>query len=143
MVENALKMSGFAADRLELELTESALMDRQEEVIELLHSLRAHGVRLAIDDFGTGYSSLSYLKRFPIDVLKIDKSFVDDIPYDQDDMAIVTAIIAMGKALGFQVLAEGTERQEQVDYLREQGCTMYQGYIKSPPVPAAEFEKML
>ncbi|MGA9045842.1 EAL domain-containing protein [Sulfuricurvum sp.] len=143
IVEAALKKSGYPADRLELELTESALMQREEEAVEMLHTLRAHGIRLAIDDFGTGYSSLSYLKRFPIDVLKIDKSFVDDIPFEADDMAIVTAIIAMGQALGFQVLAEGTERIEQIDFLREKGCTMYQGYFKSPPVPAAEFEKLL
>ena len=143
MVENALKKSGYPADRLELELTESALMQREEEAVEMLHTLRAHGIRLAIDDFGTGYSSLSYLKRFPIDVLKIDKSFVDDIPFESDDMAIVTAIIAMGQALGFQVLAEGTEREEQIAFLKEKGCTMYQGYFKSPPVPAEEFEKLL
>lgn len=143
IVEAALKKSAYPADRLELELTESALMQREEEAVEMLHTLRAHGIRLAIDDFGTGYSSLSYLKRFPIDVLKIDKSFVDDVPFEADDMAIVTAIIAMGQALGFQVLAEGTERIEQVDFLREKGCTMYQGYFKSPPLPAAEFEKLL
>lgn len=143
MVENALKKSGYPADRLELELTESALMQREEEAVEMLHSLRAHGIRLAIDDFGTGYSSLSYLKRFPIDVLKIDKSFVDDIPFENDDMAIVSAIIAMGQALGFQVLAEGTEREEQIEFLKQKGCTMYQGYFKSPPVPAEAFEKLL
>lgn len=143
MVEKALKKSGYTADRLELELTESALMQREEETVEMLHTLRAHGIRLAIDDFGTGYSSLSYLKRFPIDVLKIDKSFVDDIPFESDDMAIVTAIIAMAQALGFQVLAEGTEREEQIAFLKEKGCTMYQGYFKSPPVPAEEFEKLL
>lgn len=143
MVEKALKKSGYPADRLELELTESALMQREEEAVSMLHALRAHGIRLAIDDFGTGYSSLSYLKRFPIDVLKIDKSFVDDIPYERDDMAIVTAIIAMGQALGFQVLAEGTERIEQIDFLREKGCTMYQGYFKSQPVRAEEFERLL
>lgn len=143
MVENALKKSGYPADRLELELTESALMQREEETVAMLHTLRAHGIRLAIDDFGTGYSSLSYLKRFPIDVLKIDKSFVDDIPYEADDMAIVTAIIAMGHALGFQVLAEGTERIEQIEFLKELNCTMYQGYFKSKPVRAEEFEKLL
>jgi diguanylate cyclase (GGDEF)-like protein/PAS domain S-box-containing protein len=143
MVEDALMLSGYPADRLELELTESALMQREEEAVSMLHTLRALGIRLAIDDFGTGYSSLSYLKRFPIDVLKIDKSFVDDIPYETDDMAIVTAIIAMGQALGFQVLAEGTERIEQIEFLKEKGCTMYQGYFKSPPVPAKEFEKLL
>ncbi len=143
MVEEALRTSGFAPSRLELELTESALMERQEEAVAMMHALRAHGIRLAIDDFGTGYSSLSYLKRFPIDVLKIDKSFIDDIPYDQDDMAIVTAIIAMGEALGFQILAEGAEHEEQIEFLKEKGCTMYQGYFKSPPLPASEFEKLL
>lgn len=143
MVDNALETSGYPASRLELELTESALMQREEETVEMLHTLRARGIRLAIDDFGTGYSSLSYLKRFPIDVLKIDKSFVDDIPFEADDMAIVTAIIAMGQALGFQVLAEGTERIEQIEFLKEKGCTMYQGYFKSRPVPAEEFIKLL
>ena len=143
MVEKALKKSGYHATHLELELTESALMQRQEEVVEMLHILRAKGIRLAIDDFGTGYSSLSYLKRFPIDVLKIDKSFVDDIPYDVDDVAIVTAIIAMGHALGFQILAEGVEREDQLNFLEAKGCTIYQGYFKSKPLPAAEFGKLL
>jgi len=143
MVEQALKKSGYKANHLELELTESALMQREEETVEMLHLLRAKGIRLAIDDFGTGYSSLSYLKRFPIDVLKIDKSFVDDIPYDMDDMAIVSAIIAMGQALGFQLLAEGVEREDQLEFLKEKGCTMFQGYLKSKPVPALEFEKLL
>jgi len=143
MVESALKKSGYPADKLELELTESALMQREEETVAMLHMLRAQGIRLAIDDFGTGYSSLSYLKRFPIDVLKIDKSFVDDLPFDADDMAIVTAIIAMGTALGFQILAEGTERIEQIEFLKERGCTMYQGYYKSPPLPAKEFFELL
>lgn len=143
IVEKAIKQSGFEANRLELELTESALMQREEETVEILHSLRAKGIRLAIDDFGTGYSSLSYLKRFPIDILKIDKSFVDDVPYDADDNAIVSAIIAMGQALGFQVLAEGVEQEEQLRFLEEKGCTMYQGYYKSKPLPAKEFEKLL
>lgn len=143
IVDDALKSSGFVADKLELELTESALMQREEEAVAMFHALRAKGVRLAIDDFGTGYSSLSYLKRFPLDVLKIDKSFVDDIPYEADDNAIVSAIIAMGSALGFQLLAEGTERLEQIEFLRQKGCTLYQGYYKSPPLPAAEFEALL
>lgn len=143
LVEKALKKNNYPANHLEIELTESALMQREEETVEMLHLLRAKGIRLAIDDFGTGYSSLSYLKRFPIDVLKIDKSFVDDIPYDMDDMAIVSAIIAMGQALGFQLLAEGVEREDQMEFLKEKGCTMYQGYIKSRPVPALEFEKLL
>ncbi|DAB29906.1 MAG TPA: hypothetical protein CFH84_06815 [Sulfurimonas sp. UBA12504] len=143
IVDKALKKSGFEANRLELELTESVLMQREEETVEILHALRAKGIKLAIDDFGTGYSSLSYLKRFPIDVLKIDKSFVDDIPYDADDSAIVTAIIAMAHALGYQVLAEGVEHEEQLRFLQEKGCSMYQGYYKSKPLPVKEFERLL
>jgi len=143
VVSNALADSGYTADKLELEITESALMQREEEVVSMLHSLKAKGIRLAIDDFGTGYSSLSYLKRFPIDVLKIDKSFIDDIPYQKDDIAIVIAIIEMGKALGYQVLAEGTEQQEQLDFLKDKGCNLYQGYIKSKPIKADEFERLL
>lgn len=143
MVQKALQNTHYKAENLELEITESALMQREEEVVLMLHQLRGMGIRLAIDDFGTGYSSLSYLKRFPIDVLKIDKSFVDDLPFESDDMAIVTAIIAMGKALGFQVLAEGTERIEQIEFLKERGCILYQGYYKSRPVPAKEFEELL
>ncbi|MBD3823642.1 MAG: EAL domain-containing protein [Epsilonproteobacteria bacterium] len=143
VITDALLESGYSANRLEIEITESALMQREEESVAMLHSLRAKGIRLAIDDFGTGYSSLSYLKRFPIDVLKIDKSFIDDIPYEKDDMAIVVAIIEMGKALGYQVLAEGVEQEEQLAFLREKGCSMYQGYYKSKPLRAADFEALL
>ena len=143
MVENALAMSGYDPNRLELEITESALMQREEEIVKMLHTLRARGIRLAIDDFGTGYSSLSYLKRFPIDVLKIDKSFIDDIPYEKDDMAIVIAIIEMGKALGYDVLAEGVEESTQMEFLKEKGCTMYQGYYKSQPLNAEQFLELL
>lgn len=139
IVDHALNKTGFIAEKLELELTESSIMQRGEDSVKMLHALRAKGIHLAIDDFGTGYSSLSYLKRFPIDMIKIDKSFIDDIPYDKDDMAIVIAIIEMGKALGYQVLAEGTESKEQIDFLREKGCEQYQGYYKSKPLPAKEF----
>jgi EAL domain-containing protein (putative c-di-GMP-specific phosphodiesterase class I) len=96
-------------------------------------------VRLAIDDFGTGYSSLAYLKRFPIDVLKIDKSFVDDIPYLQDDMEIAAAIVVMGHTLHLKVLAEGVETAAQLAFLRAHGCDLYQGYFRSKPVPADAF----
>ena len=101
------------------------------------------GVRLALDDFGTGYSSLAYLKRFPLDVLKIDKSFVDDIPHLRDDMEIAATIVAMGHTLRFKVLAEGVETEEQLAFLVSQGCDYYQGYLKSPPVPAEDFVKWL
>jgi len=109
----------------------------------VLTNLRAQGVRLAIDDFGTGYSSLAYLKRFPLDVLKIDKSFIDDIPSVQDDMEITATIVAMGHILGFKVLAEGVETLEQLAFLREKGCDTYQGYIKSKPLPADDFARLL
>jgi len=143
LVSKVLDATKYTPEKLELEITESSLMQREDESVEMLHALRAKGVRLAIDDFGTGYSSLAYLKRFPIDVLKIDKSFVDEIPYDKESMALVTAIVEMGKALGFQVLAEGTEHQEQLDFLEQKGCNIYQGYIKSKPIPPKEFQALL
>ncbi len=143
LVKNALHDTGFPAERLELELTESGLMENQEQAINVLNQLRAQCVRLAIDDFGTGYSSLAYLKRFPLDVLKIDKSFIDDIPKVKDDMEITATIIAMGKTLGFKVLAEGVETPEQLAFLKEKGCDIYQGYIKSKPLPADDFLKLL
>lgn len=143
LVSKVLDNTKYSPEKLEIEITESSLMQRDEENVKMLHALRAKGIRIAIDDFGTGYSSLAYLKRFPIDVLKIDKSFIDDLPYEKEDTAIVVAIIEMAKALGFQVLAEGTEHQEQLDFLKEKGCNMYQGYIKSRPIPAHEFEKLL
>lgn len=136
-----LEETGFPARQLELELTESALME--PNVAELLAGLRALGVRLAIDDFGTGYSSLAYLKRFPLDVLKIDKGFVDDIPHGTDRGAIAAAIVAMGHTLGFKVLAEGVENDGQLAFLQSLGCDMYQGYLASRPVPAEAFEALL
>ncbi|OIR19522.1 cyclic di-GMP phosphodiesterase Gmr [mine drainage metagenome] len=143
LVSKVLAETGFPADRLELELTESALMEQGEDAVKMLHMLRAQDIRLALDDFGTGYSSLAYLKRFPLDILKIDKSFVDDIPFHQDDMEIAATIIAMGHTLGFKVLAEGVETAEQLGFLQTRGCDLYQGYLASPPLPAAEFEKLL
>ena len=143
LVKNALYETGFPAERLELELTESGLMEQQENVVFVLNQLRMQGVGLAIDDFGTGYSSLAYLKRFPLDVLKIDKSFIDDIPKSKDDMEIAATIIAMGHTLGFKVLAEGVEKHEQLAFLAEKGCDIYQGYIKSKPLHADDFLKLL
>ena len=142
-VRQALADSGFPAQRLELELTESALMAREGEAAAILDRLRELGVRLAIDDFGTGYSSLAYLKHFPIDVLKIDKRFIDDIPHKEDDKAITAAIIAMAHTLAYEVTAEGVETPEQLAFLRAQGCDRYQGYLVSPAVPAEEFAALL
>jgi diguanylate cyclase (GGDEF)-like protein/PAS domain S-box-containing protein len=142
-VAAVLAETGFPAANLELELTESALMTRETEAVEILNRLRALGVRLAIDDFGTGYSSLAYLKLFPLDVLKIDKSFIDDIPHRRHDMEITATIIAMARTLGMKSLAEGVETLEQLAFLQAEGCDMYQGYLTSPAVPAEVFEKLL
>ncbi len=143
MVTDVLNNSGFPAYALELELTESALMENEESVVNTLNELRGLGIRLAIDDFGTGYSSLAYLKRFPLDVLKIDKKFIDDIPHSKDDMAIANAIIGLAHTLGFKVLAEGVETAAQLEFLQQQRCDHYQGYLFSPPVPAEKFQAML
>ncbi|WP_295443084.1 EAL domain-containing protein [uncultured Thiodictyon sp.] len=122
--------------QLRLELTESTVMGRGEEARDLLQSLKALGIRLSIDDFGTGYSSLAYLKRFPVDELKIDRSFVHDIPADPNDMEIAAAIIAMAHNLRLEVVAEGVETQAQLDFLDRQGCDSFQGFLLSRPVEA-------
>jgi diguanylate cyclase (GGDEF)-like protein/PAS domain S-box-containing protein len=137
-VKRVLEETGLEGRYLELELTESLLMDK-EVVGDALAGLRALGVRITIDDFGTGYSSLSYLKRYPIDKLKIDRSFIDDLGTDADDRAIAVAIINLAKTLKLTALAEGVERQEQLDFLRAHGCDEFQGYLAGNPVPAEEF----
>ncbi len=137
-VKRVLEETGLEGRYLELELTESLLMDR-EIVGGALAGLRALGVKIIIDDFGTGYSSLSYLKRYPIDKLKIDRSFIDDLGTDADDRAIAIAIINLAKTLKLVAVAEGVERQEQLDFLREHGCDQFQGYLAGSPVPAGEF----
>ena len=144
-VASVLEETGFPAEQLELEITESGLMDShfQNSATTIFNALRTQGIRLAIDDFGTGYSSLAYLKHFPLDVLKIDKRFIDDIPFHQDDMEIASTIIAMGHILGFKVLAEGVETVEQLAFLQEKGCDRYQGFIRSKPVPADKFSELL
>ncbi|MGZ5076477.1 MAG: EAL domain-containing protein [Methylobacter sp.] len=143
LVSAALTETGFPAEQLELEITESGLMENQDKTTHILNSLHAQGVHLAIDDFGTGYSSLTYLKHFPLDVLKIDKSFIDEIPHNKDDMEIAATIVAMGHILGFRVLAEGVETEAQLAFLRAQHCDLYQGYLKSHPLPADDFAALL
>ncbi len=137
-VSRTLAETGLEGRYLELELTESLLMD-QEIVADALAGLRALGVKITIDDFGTGYSSLSYLKRYPIDKLKIDRSFIDDLGTDADQRAIAIAIINLAKALKLTALAEGVERQEQLDFLRAHGCDQFQGFLAGSPVPVEEF----
>jgi EAL domain-containing protein (putative c-di-GMP-specific phosphodiesterase class I) len=142
-VAEALEQSGLPARYLQLELTESLMMGDTEKYVLMLHELKRLGVQLAVDDFGTGYSSLSYLKRFPIDHLKIDRSFVKDIASDPDDGAIVQTIIALGHKLGMRVVAEGVETEEQREYLQRNRCDEMQGYYFAKPLPASEFAAML
>ncbi len=142
-VSGILERHDFPKRLLELEITESMVMRDANEVIEMLEAFNTLGVPMSLDDFGTGYSSLSYLKRFPIDKLKIDQSFVRGVPNDADDMAITRAIIALGKNLGLKVIAEGVETNEQLNFLRREGCDEIQGYLFSRPVPADEFVDML
>ena len=130
--------SGIDASRIDLELTESALMEDGQAAIRTLHELKSHGFGIAVDDFGTGYSSLSYLKRLPIDVLKIDQSFVRELGAGGEDAAIVSTIISMARSLNLKVVAEGVEQPTQLEFLRAQGCDELQGYLFSAPLPAAE-----
>jgi predicted signal transduction protein with EAL and GGDEF domain len=128
---------------LELEITEGTVMHNALHAIELLTKLKQMGIRISIDDFGTGYSSLSYLKRFPIDTLKIDRSFVTDVPHDSGNTAITRAILAMAHSLGLKVVGEGVETSEQHEFLRENGCDEMQGYFFSPPVGLAQATALL
>jgi diguanylate cyclase (GGDEF)-like protein/PAS domain S-box-containing protein len=134
LLTEVLETSGAPANRLELEITESMVMANAAETRSILNQLRQLGVSLAIDDFGTGYSSLVYLKQLPIDMLKIDKEFIDDLTRDPDDEAITTTIITMAHSLGLNVIAEGVESQVQLDFLRQHGCDEIQGYWLSPPL---------
>ena len=142
-VASALAQAGLDPAFLELELTESFVMHDAERINVAMKSLKTLGVDIAVDDFGTGYSSLSYLKRFPVDRLKVDKSFVRDIDSDPDDAAIVRAIITLGHALGLKVVAEGVETLAHLEFLRQHGCDELQGYYFSRPIPALEMEALL
>jgi EAL domain-containing protein (putative c-di-GMP-specific phosphodiesterase class I) len=131
------------AHALELEITESVLLDDHVQVAEELHSLRSLGVKLSLDDFGTGYSSLSYLKRFRFDVLKIDRSFIAGLPDNADDVSLVKAILAMAKGLDLKVVAEGVETQEQLRFVRARGCDFAQGYYFARPVDERTYRNYL
>jgi diguanylate cyclase (GGDEF)-like protein len=142
-IEQILRDTGINARHLELEITETVAMQSADAAIQTLRRFKNMGISISIDDFGTGYSSLSYLKRFPIDTLKIDRSFVRDISVDSDDAAIVKAITSLGMTLKLRIIAEGVETREQFDYLCEQGCDRMQGYYFSKPIDPADFLALL
>jgi diguanylate cyclase (GGDEF)-like protein len=142
-VVSALATSGLPAQRLELEITESVLLQDSAANMTMLHDLKALGVRISMDDFGTGYSSLSYLRSFPFDKIKIDQTFVRDILHDSDALAIIKAVLDLGASMGVTTTAEGVETQAQLDALRGQGCAEIQGYFISRPAPAGDIARML
>ena len=142
-VQAAIQNHGINPERLKLELTESLLLDNIEDTISKMHEIKALGVGFSMDDFGTGYSSLQYIKQLPLDLIKIDQSFVRDITTDPNDAAIVQTIIAMTQTLGLSVIAEGVETEEQRQLLLKNGCTQYQGYLFGRPMPIAQFEALL
>jgi EAL domain-containing protein (putative c-di-GMP-specific phosphodiesterase class I) len=142
-VESILAETGMEPALLQLEITESTLMQNPKSAVATLTAFKKIGVGLAIDDFGTGYSSLASLKLFPVDTIKVDRSFIRDLPNDTDDQGIVDAIIAMGRALGLTVVAEGVETREQVEFLGAHHCDQFQGFYFSKPVPALELAEYL
>lgn len=143
IIEQTLNQTRLDSRYLELEITESIAMQNADFTIRTLREFRDMGVHVAIDDFGTGYSSLSYLRKFPIDSLKIDRSFIRDIIMHPNDAAIITAVIMLAHSLKVKVTAEGVETQEQLDFLKKQNCDKMQGYLFSRPVPAKEFEELI
>ena len=142
-VISALAASGLASERLELEITETVLLQDSEATLAALHKLRSFGVKISMDDFGTGYSSLSYLRSFPFDKIKIDQSFVHELATREDSIAIVRAVTGLGKSLGISIVAEGVETTEQLGLLRTEGCNEVQGFLFSGPRPAQDVEAML
>ena len=142
-IDEALVASAMSPVLLQLEVTESMVMRNVTRAIRVLDAIQSRGIRIAIDDFGTGHSSMSLMKQFPIDTIKIDRSFVRDLADDPEDQAIAQAIISMGKALGMTVVAEGVETANQQTFLRDHGCDEMQGFIISKPVPARELAGLL
>jgi EAL domain-containing protein (putative c-di-GMP-specific phosphodiesterase class I) len=142
-IESNIEKYNFDPEWLGLEITEGYVMQNPEEAIVKLKKLSDIGIKIAIDDFGTGYSSLSYLKRLPVKTLKIDQSFIRDIPEDEEDTAIVKAIIALSKSLNMEVIAEGVENEKQLSFLIENNCNNIQGYYYAKPMPADEMKKYL
>jgi EAL domain-containing protein (putative c-di-GMP-specific phosphodiesterase class I) len=142
-VANAVNETGANPLRLKLELTESMLIDNVDDVARKMKELKGLGISFSLDDFGTGYSSLAYLKRLPFDQIKLDQSFVRDILSDPNDAAIARTVVALGKSLGLDVIAEGVENEAQREFLASNGCMLYQGYLFSRPVPPNAFEKFI
>ena len=142
-VKDHLNKNDFKSEWLELEITEGQMLKKPEEDIKKLTQINNLGIGISIDDFGTGYSSLSLLKRLPINRLKIDRSFIQDIPQDEEDVAIVKAIIALAKSLKLDIIAEGVETLEQRDFLLENDCLYIQGHYYNPPVPEEEMKSIL
>lgn len=142
-IKGALDESELVPSSLMLEITEGVLMSDPERSGATLNELRSCGVKIAIDDFGTGYSSLAYLKKFPLSVLKIDKSFVDELPHREEDVAIISAVLSLAKGLGLSVVAEGVESDEQLQFLASRGCDLIQGYLKGKPMNSADFQEKL
>jgi EAL domain-containing protein (putative c-di-GMP-specific phosphodiesterase class I) len=142
-IDEALAASGMSPVLLQLEVTESMVMRNVPRAVKVLDAIQSRGIRLAIDDFGTGYSSMSLMKQFPIDTIKIDRSFVRDLPRDSEDQAIAQAIISMGKALGMTVIAEGVETVEQRAFLQNHACDEMQGFLFSKPLPARQLADLL
>ena len=142
-IKQIIDKTGADINKLELELTESSIMDDAESSVESMRILTAMGINISIDDFGTGYSSFSYIKQFSIDKLKVDRAFIKDTPVDQDDVAIVEAIIAMAHKLKLKVVAEGVETHEQLEFLKSAKCDVIQGYFLGKPMSADEATKRL
>ena len=143
MIANALKESGLSAKYLELEITEGTVMDSPQKAIDTMLQIRAMGIHLSLDDFGTGYSSLAYLKKFPLNTLKIDKAFVDDIETSEQGRNMVATIVTIAHNLGMQVVAEGVETNQQLSFLSGLRCEQLQGYLYSKPLPENDFQKYL
>ncbi|MDQ6996341.1 MAG: EAL domain-containing protein, partial [Mariprofundus sp.] len=142
-VRDILEETGMEPKYLEFEITESVLMQDADTAMLVLGEIKKMGMKISIDDFGTGYSSMAYLKHFPIDVLKVDRSFIMDIPDDEQDATITTAIIKLAHALDLEVVAEGVEHVEQLHFLRTLNCDQIQGYLFSPPVPGEKAEQLI
>ena len=142
-INDLIEKSGLSPEQLEIEITESILMDSVNKAIQCINDLKSMGIKLAIDDFGTGYSSLSYLNKIPADLLKIDKSFIDRINTNESSKQYVAAMISMGHIMGLDVISEGVEQEEQLAALRSIGCDLIQGFIWGKPLPPEDVTELV